>query len=68
MRRAQDRARSATIELFLKFWKQHFMYFGHKHVEIGGNCLYEIATFLMYQMPLIFKKKVLVSVKQELFF
>ena len=29
------------------------MYFGHKHVETGENCSYEIATFLKYHMPLM---------------
>ena len=32
------------------------MHFGHKHVETGPNCYYELATFLKYHMPLtIFK-------------
>ena len=28
------------------------MYFGHKHVETGPNCLHELATFVKYHMPL----------------
>ena len=35
------------------FWKQNFMYFGHKHVETEPNCLHELATFFKYHMPLI---------------
>ena len=42
---------------FLKFRKQHFMYFGHKHVETGPNCSCELATFLKYHMPLSRWKK-----------
>ena len=37
---------------FLKFWKENFMYFGHKHVETGPNCSHELATFFKYHMPL----------------
>ena len=37
---------------FLKFFKQNFMNFGHKHVETGPNFLHELATFLKYQIPL----------------
>ena len=28
------------------------MYYGHKHVETGPNCLHELATFLKYHIPL----------------
>ena len=28
------------------------MYFGYKHVEIGLNCLHELAIIFKYQMPL----------------
>ena len=38
--------------IFLEFWKQNFMYFGHKYVESGPNCSHEFATFLKYHMPL----------------
>ena len=38
--------------LCLKFWKQNFMYLGHKHVEIGPNSSHELTTFLKYQTPL----------------
>ena len=31
------------------------MFFGHKHVETGKNCSYEVATFLNYHVPLIVK-------------
>ena len=37
---------------FLNFWKQHFMYFGHKHVEIKPIFSHELATFLKYHMPI----------------
>ena len=29
------------------------MYFGHKYVETGRNCLHELSTILKYHMPLI---------------
>ena len=29
-----------------------FLYFGHKHVETGPNCLHELATFFKNHMPL----------------
>ena len=28
--------------LFLEFWKQLLIYFGHKHVETGANYSYEL--------------------------
>ena len=37
---------------FQKFWKQRFVYFGHKHLETGPNYSYELATLLKYHMPL----------------
>ena len=33
------------------------MYFGHKHVETGLNCLHKVGTFLKYHMPLRIKLK-----------
>ena len=41
-----------------KFWKQNFMYFGHRHVETGPNCSHELATFPKYHMPLIHVLKI----------
>ena len=35
---------------FSKFWKQNFIYFGHKHVETGPSFSHELATFLKYHM------------------
>ena len=37
---------------FPKFWKQNFMFYGHKHLETGPNCSHELATFLKYHMSL----------------
>ena len=32
------------------------MYFGHKHLETGPNCLHELAASLKYDMPLNYSK------------
>ena len=55
---------------FRKFWKQNFVYFGHKHVETGPNCSYEVATFVKYHMPLNriirIERKTCVNISQDL--
>ena len=38
--------------LLIEFWKQCFIYFGHKHVETGPNYSCELSTFIKYHMPL----------------
>ena len=44
------------------------MYFGHKHVETGPNCSYELATFLKYHMSLSMKLEVRIQKFALLFF
>ena len=39
--------------IFLKLWKQNFIYFGHKHVETGLNCSHQLSIFHKYHMLLI---------------